>query len=75
VWTDVKLIDSAFEQLIKQFEDSILVISYRSDGIPSIERLTQILTNHGKSVEIHESADMKYALSIKKSSEILIVAK
>ncbi len=74
-WSNVNLIENAFERLIKQFKDSILVISYRSDGIPSIPKLIEILTSYGKSVSSFESSDMKYALSKKQSSEILLVAK
>ena len=58
----------------QQFKDSILVISYRSDGIPSIEKIKDILILKGKKITVHESNEMKYVLSNKKSSEILIVA-
>lgn len=74
-WTKAKVIEDSFERLIKQFSDSILVISYRSDGIPSIERIKEILEENGKTVEIFESNSMKYVLSKKVSSEVLIVAK
>lgn len=32
-WSDKKLITSSFERLINKYKDSILVVSYRSDGI------------------------------------------
>ena len=32
-WFDKKLITSSFERLINKYKDSILVVSYRSDGI------------------------------------------
>lgn len=73
-WSKKDKIESAFESLIEQFRDSILVISYRSDGIPSIEKIKDILILNGKKITIHESNEMKYALSTKKSSEILIIA-
>lgn len=73
-WNKKDKIELAFEELIKQFKDSILVISYRSDGIPSINKLENILVSHGKKVTIYESNEMKYVLSKKKSAEILIVA-
>lgn len=38
-WIDKNRIYSAFEKLFDKFADSILVVSYRSDGIPSIEEL------------------------------------
>lgn len=73
-WSKKDKIQLAFEDLIDQFKDSILVISYRSDGIPSIKILENILVSYGKRVTIHESNEMKYALSKKKSTEILIIA-
>ncbi len=74
-WTKAKVIEDSFERLIKKFRNSTLVISYRSDGIPSIERLKEILEENGKTVEIHYSDSMKYVLSKKTSSEVLIIAK
>lgn len=74
-WTNAKKIEQSFEKLIKQFKDSILVISYRSDGIPSIDRIKEILQDNGKQVEIHESSEMKYVLSKKQSSEVIIIGK
>lgn len=73
-WSQKNKIEFAFESLIEQFRDSIIVISYRSDGIPSIEKIKDILVLNGKKITIHESNEMKYVLSTKKSSEILIVA-
>ena len=73
-WSKKDKIEFAFENLIEQFKESILVISYRSDGIPSIEKIKTILIRYGKKVTIHETTEMKYVLSNKKSSEVLIVA-
>jgi adenine-specific DNA methylase len=74
-WNKKEKIKFSFENLIGKFKDSIIVISYRSDGIPSVEELKNILISNGKNVIISESKEMKYALSNKKSSEILIIAK
>jgi len=73
-WTTAQKIEDSFEKLIKQFKESILVISYRSDGIPSIDRIKELLIENGKKVTIHESNEMKYVLSNKRSTEILIIA-
>lgn len=73
-WANVNQIEGAFERLIQHFKDSILVISYRSDGIPSIPRLSSMLSDYGKDVVLKESSDMKYALSKKQSSEVLLIA-
>jgi len=72
-WTSPQRIEYSFERLINQFRDSTLVISYRSDGIPSIEHIVSCLEAKNKSVSIYESHAMKYVLSTKKSMEVLII--
>jgi hypothetical protein len=52
-----------------------MAISYRSNGIPSINDLVDTLSELGKKVEIHHSNNIKYVLSTKRSTEVLIVAK
>ncbi len=39
VWCDKNKIYDAFNKLFKKFQDSILVVSYRPDRIPSIDEL------------------------------------
>ena len=75
VWNEKEQIYDAFEKLFYKFSDSILVISYRSNGIPTIEELVTLLTKLGKGVKVYQSNEMKYVLSSKVSNEILIVAK
>ena len=75
VWNEKNNIYRAFEKLFEKFSDSVLVISYRSNGIPTIEELTTLLVEMGKDVKIYQSNEMKYVLSSKVSNEILIVAK
>ena len=75
VWNRAESIYLAFEKLFARFQKSVLAISYRSNGIPSIKELVSILEKLGKKVEIHQSGDMKYVLSTKQSNEILIVAR
>lgn len=74
IWEDKKNIINAFEELIKKFQDSIIVISYRADGIPSIEELTFLLEKYNKKVVI-KTVDYQYVLSRKKNlKEVLIIA-
>ena len=75
VWNSSETIYQAFEQLFTQFRFSTMVISYRSNGIPSIDELISILERLGKTVRIHQSSNIKYALSTKQSNEVLIVAR
>lgn len=74
VWNDVSKIDEAFQNLFEHYADSKLAISYRSNGLPSIDSLVSKLTALGKKVSVFRSAEMKYVLSNKKTSEVLIVA-
>ena len=74
-WASPQKIEQSFERLINQFRESTLVISYRSDGIPNIEKIVGFLEANGKSVTIHESCEIKYVLSTKKSKEVLIIGR
>ncbi len=71
-WCNKGEIHQAFEKLFEKFKDSILVVSYRDDGIPTIEELVEMLKKFKKSVRV-EKLDYKYVLSDKKLKEVLIV--
>lgn len=74
-WDNPEKIHSAFENLFNKFSDSILVVSYRSNGIPTIEDIVNMLKNIGKDITIYQSSEIKYVLSNKQSNEVLIVAR
>lgn len=74
-WIKPDRIESAFQRLFSKFQKSVLVVSYRSDGIPPVEKLTQMLQCFGKTTEVHTFCDIKYVLSTKKTEETLIIAK
>jgi len=75
IWEDKKNIINAFENLIKKFKNSIIVISYRNDGIPTIKEISDILKKYGKEVKI-ETIDYQYVLSKKQNlKEVLIIGK
>lgn len=74
VWNNPETIHMAFEQLFTKFQNTTMAISYRSNGIPSIDQIVGLLENIGKKVTIHQSSDIKYVLSTKRSKEVLIVA-
>jgi adenine-specific DNA-methyltransferase len=75
VWLDTKRVVKAFDDLFTRFRESILLISYRSDGIPSPEQLVELLRNQGRSVENFSNRDYKYVLSSNgQSKEALILA-
>jgi adenine-specific DNA methylase len=72
-WSDKKEIKKAFADLFFKYQKSILVVSYRDDGIPSIDELIDMLKELGKTTSIHK-IDYKYALSKTASKEVLIIA-
>lgn len=73
-WCNKVEIHGAFERLFDKFRNSILVVSYRDDGTPTISELINMLKKHKKSVEV-KKLDYKYVLSNGNSKEVLIVAK
>jgi adenine-specific DNA methylase len=74
-WTNKDQITQAFERLLAAYPQSILAVSYRSDGIPSAEELRYILKRHKKKVTVLNYGDYKYALSTNTNSqELLFIA-
>jgi adenine-specific DNA methylase len=76
-WFVTEDIDSAFQLLFSNFKKSHLVISYRNDGYPSVDRMVEILNSTHSRVETVNLASYKYVLSTKNkdTKEIAIVAK
>ena len=73
-WIDKRQIHTAFDQLFNKYRDSILVISYRSDGIPSEAELRSLLKQYKAHVQVSHYGQYKYALSKNgESKEILLV--
>lgn len=73
-WTDKKRIHAAFDRLFQRFRDSILVVSYRSDGIPAENELISILGRYKHNVRVEHFGQYKYVLSKENGSkEILLV--
>lgn len=74
-WSDTRSIDEAFDAFFRRFRDSTLVVSYRSDGRPSIHELQEILESLKSTVEVLEFGRFQYVLSKTRSSrEVLLVA-
>ncbi len=73
-WTDKSRIHAAFDRLFDRYRDSILVVSYRSDGIPSVEELVGILRRYKANVRVEHYGQYKYALSTNgQSEEVLLI--
>jgi len=73
-WCNKGEIHAAFEKLFNKFRNSILVVSYRDDGTPTIQELVNMLRKYKKSIEV-KKLDYKYVLSNGNSREVLIIAK
>ncbi|AGC48129.1 hypothetical protein MYSTI_06856 [Myxococcus stipitatus DSM 14675] len=73
-WTRPGRIASAFDEVFERWRDSILVVSYRSDGIPSVAELKRLLGRHKKRVVVR-TLEYQYALSRNQTSrEVLLIA-
>jgi adenine-specific DNA methylase len=73
--SDVEKVDGLFDKLFRRFQDSILLVSYRSPGIPSEHTLRILLEQFKRKVTVKRRAH-KYALSKpgRKCFEVLFVA-
>jgi len=72
-WDSPSTILNAFKHLIDHHAQSILVISYRDDGYPSVDELIEVLKQHKKHVKVH-TLPKKYVLSNRESHEVLLIA-
>jgi len=73
-WVDKNKIHSAFDKLFNHFKDSILVVSYRDNGIPSETELLEILSKYKRNVIEVKKVNYKYVLALDSSSELLFIA-
>jgi adenine-specific DNA-methyltransferase len=73
-WTDKNGIHAAFDRLFNRYQKSIIVVSYRSDGIPSESELVSLLRQYKRDVRVERFGQYKYVLSTdSKSEEILLI--
>ena len=73
-WADKNRIRAAFDRLFRRYQDSIIVVSYRSDGIPSESELVFLLKQYKRNVRVEHFGQYKYVLSTNsESGEILLI--
>jgi len=73
-WSDPRRCREMFQKLFARFRDSILVVSYRSDGIPSVDELAIMLRNVKQRVQVIDGPLYQYALSTNsQSKEVLLI--
>ncbi len=71
-WLNPAMVSQAFMQLFDHFRESILVVSYRADGIPSVVDLERMMRTIKKRVDVYVE-DYQYVLSTRRTAEVLIV--
>jgi adenine-specific DNA methylase len=72
-WDRLGKIRAAFEALVQRHRNSILVVSYRDDGIPSKAELIGVLKKYKQDVR-EAQKNQKYALALQDSKELLLIA-
>lgn len=73
-WTDPARSLDAFRRVFDRFRNSTLVVSYRSDGIPTIDELERALREVKSDVRVVELERRQYVLSTRRHSrEMLLV--
>lgn len=72
-WVDKNKIHAAFDHLFRRYRDSIIVVSYRSDGIPSECDLVFLLKQYKRNVHVEHFGQYKYVLSTNSDSEEMLL--
>lgn len=72
-WTDPRRICDAFAAVFARYRDSILVVSYRADGIPARADLLNLLRAVKPHVRVVDQPQ-RYVLSTRASRELLLIA-
>jgi len=72
LWINKNEIYGAFDRLFKKFGECILVVSYRADGIPSIDEIEKMLKEYKRKVAVKKKP-YKYVLSNNQSEEVLLI--
>ena len=74
VWTDKHRIREAFDRLFQKFQDSILVVSYRRRGIPTVDEMLDLLRKYKGNVVDLNGRNYQYVLSKRQATELLFIA-
>ncbi len=73
-WNDAGQCAVAFQDLFERFRHSVLAVSYRDDGIPSIDDLIAMLRRVKARVRVHRGPARPYTLSTKRNTqEVLLI--
>ena len=73
-WVNKRKIHAAFDSVFRRHKDSTIVVSYRSDGIPSERELLHLLQRYKRHVTVRHYGKYQYVLSTNnRSREILLI--
>lgn len=73
-WTDRRRIGACLREVLERYRESILVVSYRDDGIPTIAELEADLHQFKRRVRVAREGPSAYALSKQGTSrEVLLI--
>ncbi|MCL5024948.1 MAG: DNA adenine methylase [Chloroflexi bacterium] len=72
-WAGKRQIYAAFGRLFERYRKSIIVVSYRSDGIPAEAELVSLLCQFRGKVRVERLGQYKYALSTNGDSEEILL--
>lgn len=72
-WVDPAAVSDTFVRLFDRFHRSILVVSYRADGIPSVSDLERLMRKVKRHVEVCVFERYQYALSTQRTAEVLVI--
>lgn len=73
-WSEKDSIRKMFWELLSRFNAANIVVSYRSDGVPSIEELTSLVEGMRRKVAVIKLSANPYVLSTNQcSAEVLMV--
>lgn len=73
-WQNAQACSEALGRLFDIHRHSILVVSYRGDGTPSVEELLALFSRHGRRGVAVRSRGHQYALSRVKAQELLLIS-
>jgi hypothetical protein len=74
-FSDPRTVTDALFTLLERAAGAHIVLSYREDGVPSIEAIVSVLEKLGRTVLVMTDAPRAYALSRRASREVTIVAR
>jgi len=72
-WTKANLVCDAFDSVFRKFKESILIVSYNSEGIPSERQMLDLLKRYKKDVKVRRK-EYRYALRPGRLDELLFIA-